>query len=66
MTAPQNTAPKTMAELAADYGLAPNEYQFSLFKDAMEIFEAVVSNNKIIITSLLTFQALIKMENEDF
>ena len=33
--------------------LAPNEYQFSLFKDAMEIFEAVVSNNKIIITPLL-------------
>jgi phosphoribosylformylglycinamidine synthase len=30
MTAPQNTAPKTMAELAADYGLAPNEYQVVL------------------------------------
>ena len=29
MTAPQNTAPKTMAELAAEYGLAPNEYQSS-------------------------------------
>ena len=30
MTAPQNTAPKTMAELAAEYGLAPNEYQVVL------------------------------------
>jgi phosphoribosylformylglycinamidine synthase len=30
MTALQNTAPKTMAELAAEYGLAPNEYQVVL------------------------------------
>ena len=30
MTAPQNTAPKTMAELAAEYGLAPSEYQVVL------------------------------------
>jgi phosphoribosylformylglycinamidine synthase subunit PurL len=30
MSATQNTAPRTMAELAADYGLAPNEYQVVL------------------------------------
>jgi len=30
MSATQNTSPKTMAELAADYGLAPNEYKVVL------------------------------------
>ena len=30
MSAPQKTPQKSMAELAAEYGLAPNEYQVVL------------------------------------